>query len=613
MAEGFVPPQEVRNNAKRGLELRAKYNRGGTEVGVARARDLSNGKALSLETLNRMNSYFARHEVDKQGEGWGKDSAGYIAWLLWGGDAGRAWAKRITNEQKNKEKTMTVNLTTSYFAIEKADRHADGTITVYGKATDDALDIDKQICDGDWLDRAMPHWFKSGGNIREQHSNIAAGVATDYELKKDGHYITALVVDPVSAKKVEHGVLKGFSIGIKNPRVIQDSKAANGRIVDGQIVEVSLVDRPANPNCQLVLAKSASAEDNTIVQVEELIETEETVEETVLQSSTQTQEETQVEKTTAITSAKSILGDLVKFDKTQYEAAREALANLIAVEAEEMKEGHNEILSISHLLEAVAHLHAWYQGEEAEGEVMEEETIIENKAASDKEDLMQRKGEDREAFMKRCMKAGETEEAFDKRCKMYKEAMDKEANPNPVPSEETYATLTEAKIVPPSESPKSAEVGSLEVAPVAEEAPVVEEAPAVEETPAEEATTEETVEAPKVSADDISAEEVEAIVEQAIKSATASIKSEVASLVSAKEAALEKAAALESELAIAKSLAVAGGPKRTGTSQAQPNDLLVKAATYKAKAQATTDPILAKGYKQLADEFFAKADALTKN
>jgi hypothetical protein len=60
-------------------------------------------------------------------------------------------------------------------------------------------------------------------------------------------------------------------------------------------------------------------------------------------------------------------------------------------------------------------------------------------------------------------------------------------------------------------------------------------------------------------------------------------------------------------LAIAKSLAVAGGPKRTGKSVAQSNDLLVKAATYKAKAQATTDPQLAKGYKQLADEFYAKA------
>ncbi len=108
--------------------------------------------------------------------------------------------------------------------------------------------------------------------------------------------------------------------------------------------------------------------------------------------------------------------------------------------------------------------------------------------------------------------------------------MDKEANPNPVPTEETYATLTDAKIVPPADAPKSAEVDGLEVADVEPEAPATEEAPAVEETPAD---------APKVSAEDISTEEVEAIVEQAVKSATASIKSEIASLVSAKEAALE--------------------------------------------------------------------------
>ncbi len=47
MADSFVPPAPVRANAKRGLELRDKYNRGGTEVGVARARDLSNGSGLS--------------------------------------------------------------------------------------------------------------------------------------------------------------------------------------------------------------------------------------------------------------------------------------------------------------------------------------------------------------------------------------------------------------------------------------------------------------------------------------------------------------------------------------------------------------------------------------
>lgn len=161
--------------------------------------------------------------------------------------------------------------TSVYAGIVKMDDNGDGTLTVYGKATDDSIDIDQQICDPAWLDRAMPEWFMSGGNIREQHSNIAAGVAQEYEQKNDGHYISALVVDPVSVKKVKARVLKGFSIGIKSPRVVRDQKAANGRIIDGQIVEVSLVDRPANPNCQLVLAKSVTGE-KTLIKTEELIE-----------------------------------------------------------------------------------------------------------------------------------------------------------------------------------------------------------------------------------------------------------------------------------------------------------------------------------------------------
>ena len=151
MADGFSPPAEVRANAKRGLELRKKYGRGGTEVGVARARDLSNGATISLDTIKRMVSYFARHEVDKQGEGWGKDSAGYIAWLLWGGDAGRAWAKRIAKENEKKDKATMADFANAYAAIIKADKNDDGTLTVYGKATDDSIDMDQQICDPAWL------------------------------------------------------------------------------------------------------------------------------------------------------------------------------------------------------------------------------------------------------------------------------------------------------------------------------------------------------------------------------------------------------------------------------------------------------------------------------
>lgn len=95
--DGLDVPAAVRENARRGLELRQKHGRGGTAVGWARARDLANGR-VSLDTVKRMVSYFDRHEIDKQGEGWGEDSAGYIAWLLWGGDAGWSWARQVVRE-----------------------------------------------------------------------------------------------------------------------------------------------------------------------------------------------------------------------------------------------------------------------------------------------------------------------------------------------------------------------------------------------------------------------------------------------------------------------------------------------------------------------------------
>ena len=93
----MVPTAEMAAEATRGLEWRAEYNRGGTEVGVARARDIKNRETLSQDTVNRMISYFARHEVDKEAEGFrpgedGYPSAGRIAWALWGGDAGKSWA-----------------------------------------------------------------------------------------------------------------------------------------------------------------------------------------------------------------------------------------------------------------------------------------------------------------------------------------------------------------------------------------------------------------------------------------------------------------------------------------------------------------------------------------
>ena len=109
----FTAPQGAREEAEKGLAWRDEYNRGGTAVGVARARDIANGKNLSPDTINRMVSYFARHEVDKQGEGWSPDedgfpSAGRIAWALWGGDPGRTWAEKVQGQMQSREESGSV-------------------------------------------------------------------------------------------------------------------------------------------------------------------------------------------------------------------------------------------------------------------------------------------------------------------------------------------------------------------------------------------------------------------------------------------------------------------------------------------------------------------------
>ena len=95
------PPAAVASNAARALEVRGEKppsQRGMTAVGIARARDLANRVAVSEETIRRMAAYFERHEVDKQGATWDEQGAGWQAWNGWGGDEGRAWARRKVEE-----------------------------------------------------------------------------------------------------------------------------------------------------------------------------------------------------------------------------------------------------------------------------------------------------------------------------------------------------------------------------------------------------------------------------------------------------------------------------------------------------------------------------------
>jgi len=426
------------------------------------------------------------------------------------------------------------DLAFSYSEIIKQEKQEDGTLLVYGKATDDALDIDQQICDAGWLEKAMPEWFKTGGNIREQHSNIAAGVAKELNSTSDGHYISALVVDPVSVKKVETGVLKGFSIGIRSPRVVRDEKAVNGRIIDGQIVEVSLVDRPANPNAKLMLAKSDNA--NNLVQVEELVET---IDAETVKGDNMEQEVEQDAKAVSEKPSKEELLERLKEAHKMYKEA-EAMCKEMGCSDDELK--------------------AQY------GESAEEETAEGSKPEAAQEEVEEAEGN--KSAEHKCLECG---------C-------------GDVSNSHGSANVSTAEMVSPTDTPKST------ITPL----PTVEEIGTVIEE--EDSSSDEDLDKSAISNSTLNA-----IIEKAVKSATATVVSEIG----AYQEAINK---LETELATAKTKAVGSGPKRSAIKQpeiVQLSDLLAKAAEYRQKSAVTSDKDLARGYKELAQDFEAKASALT--
>tara|TARA_R110001592_G_scaffold9025_1_gene48452 strand:- start:9108 stop:11186 length:2079 start_codon:yes stop_codon:yes gene_type:complete len=107
------PSEGMKAEAKRGLDWRKEFNRGGTQVGATRANQLINGVNLSPDTVLRMFSFFSRHESDKTGQGFkqgqkGYPSAGRIAWALWGGDSGFSWSRGKRNQiMREREKSIS--------------------------------------------------------------------------------------------------------------------------------------------------------------------------------------------------------------------------------------------------------------------------------------------------------------------------------------------------------------------------------------------------------------------------------------------------------------------------------------------------------------------------
>jgi hypothetical protein len=131
-----------------------------------------------------------------------------------------------------------------YGAIQKVEPQDDGTVRVHGIATSEAVDEQGEIVRADAIRAAIPDYMRFPA-LREMHQLSAAGTTLEAEVCEDGTTrIVAHVVDPVAVAKVRNQVYRGFSIG---GRVTQ-REAGNPNTITGLVLnEISLVDRPANP------------------------------------------------------------------------------------------------------------------------------------------------------------------------------------------------------------------------------------------------------------------------------------------------------------------------------------------------------------------------------
>lgn len=257
-----VAPIKAQDNAKRGLELRREWGRGGTAVGVARARDLSNGADLSIDTIKRM-AQFNRHRQnyrpDKK-ESDGGPTAGTIAWLLWGGTEGVDWAIKISNE------TMKKEIKSFPFEIKEFKEQENNVFTIEGYASIfDNIDLgNDKVIKGAFTDsikkrRPQLLW---GHNQRD----VPLGKITEIKEDNNGLFIKAelpMEDDFVRGRiipQIKIGSLDSFSIGYSTEKADFDKKTGARLLQKINLFEISLVSIPMNPSATMTAYKSISGD-----------------------------------------------------------------------------------------------------------------------------------------------------------------------------------------------------------------------------------------------------------------------------------------------------------------------------------------------------------------
>ena len=272
----FTPPQGAREAAKRALEVRAdkpSSQKGMTPVGIARARDLMNGKALSPDTVKRMLAYFTRHEIDKKGSTWNIQGKGWQAWQGWGGDAGFAWARKIVKQMKSAdEKNTALRAYGEAVQIQFSEPSFDVPegLTIGRPFKTLALGQVSSRMSGDSIGKAIDHdllqemvrvfnerkqndpviidWQHAtspfqGGTPAPPESGNALGLIVELELREDGLYAT-----PAYNERGLEVVKNAGGVLWSSPEFLNGevySRDGGAKIGNAQLLAITLTPRPA--------------------------------------------------------------------------------------------------------------------------------------------------------------------------------------------------------------------------------------------------------------------------------------------------------------------------------------------------------------------------------
>jgi HK97 family phage portal protein/HK97 family phage prohead protease len=299
----FAPTAGMIAEAKRAVEWIEQGEAGDGMVQSTKvwARKVANGDDITPEKARLMRAWLARHEVDKQGEGFnvgeaGYPSAGRVAWAAWFGDPGQSWSNKVVRQMEAADEAeksspqyaaktgddMTQRLGIVLKRIHN-DEEPDEMIQSRFKFIASTSDVDRM---GDIVEQSWNlESFKQNPVILWNHDSSKPPIARATSVQvEDGQLQIEMefdMQDPFAAEvagKLQRGFLSAGSVGFfpgevkyradlpkDDPRYKENSLGIVAS--QNELVEFSITPVPANSNALL----AASADQTTDEQLRNLL------------------------------------------------------------------------------------------------------------------------------------------------------------------------------------------------------------------------------------------------------------------------------------------------------------------------------------------------------